>query len=233
MLCSPKRFTRRGYLWLVTGLLLAAALLWPYPAERLDSRSLVSTRIVDRHGRLLHEARSADGGYARWVSLAEVSPPVVLVTLSAEDANFRWHPGVDPSGVVRALWLNARAGRFAYGGSTITQQLAKNLNPEPRNLLGKLSEARDALRLEVTLSKDQILEQYLNRVYYGRLAHGIEAASRRFFGKPAARLELDEAALLAILPRAPSAYDPARFPERARERRAHVLGRLAERGLID
>jgi penicillin-binding protein 1C len=233
MLCSPRRLSWKQSLWLLSGLTLAAALLWPYPAERLDSRSLVSTRIVDRHGQLLHEARSARGGYARWVPLAEVSPHVVLVTLSAEDANFRLHPGIDPSGIARALWLNARAGRFAYGGSTLTQQLAKNLDPEPRSLLGKLSEAQDALRLELTLSKDQILEQYLNRVYYGRLAHGIEAASQRFFGKSAAALELDEAALLAILPRAPTAYDPVRFPERARDRRAHVLGRLAERGLID
>jgi penicillin-binding protein 1C len=219
--------------WLLAGAVLAAFLLWPYPAERLDASALGSTRVVDRHGQLLHEIPSAAGGYSRWVTLDAVSPHVVTLTLSAEDALFRWHPGIDPSGFARALWLNARAGRFAYGGSTITQQLAKNLDPAPRTLLGKLHEARDALRLELALSKDQILEQYLNRVYYGRQAHGIEAASQRFFGKPAGRLELDEAALLAILPRAPTAYDPARFPERARERRAHVLGRLAERGLID
>ena len=233
ILCWPRGFSWRWSVRLVTGILLAAALLWPYPTERLDAKTLVSTQIVDRHGRLLHEVPSAKGGYSRWVPLQAVSPHVVLVTLSAEDANFRWHPGIDAGGVARALWLNARAGRFAYGGSTITQQLAKALDPQPRTLFGKLGEARDALRLELTLSKDQILEQYLNRVYYGRLAHGIEAASQRFFGKSAARLELDEAALLAILPRAPTAYDPLRFPERARERRAHVLGRLAERGLID
>src|SRR5688500_5978747 len=106
MVCSPKSLTRRWYARLVTALALAALLLWPYPAERLDSKPLVSTRVVERHGRLLHDARSADGGYARWVPLAEVSPHVVLVTLSAEDANFRWHPGVDPTGVARALWLN-------------------------------------------------------------------------------------------------------------------------------
>jgi penicillin-binding protein 1C len=211
---------------------LLCALLWPYPAERLDPKDLASTRVFDRNGRLLHERRSAEGGYGEWVSLDEVSSHVIAATLSAEDANFRRHLGIDPIGVGRALWLNARAGRFAYGGSTITQQLAKTLHPEPRTLSGKLSEARDALRLEVTLSKDQILEQYLNRVYYGRLAYGIEAASRRFFGKSATRLELDEAATLAILPRAPTAYDPVRFPERAKRRRAHVLSRLAERGWV-
>jgi penicillin-binding protein 1C len=232
ILFSPAGSARRRQWWaLVVGALLCA-LLWPYPSERLDSKHLASTRVVDRNGRLLHERRSADGGYGEWISLDSVSRHVVAATLSAEDANFRRHPGIDPIGVARALWLNARAGRFAYGGSTITQQLAKTLHPEPRTFSGKLREARDALRLDVTLSKDEILEQYLNRVYYGRLAYGIEAASRRFFGKSAAHLELDEAATLAILPRAPTAYDPVRFPERAERRRAHVLSRLAERGWV-
>jgi len=225
-------WTRRGKFALLAGIVLGVALLWPYPGERLDTTELVSTRIVDRHGRLLFEARSDQGGYATWIPLGRVSKHVVAVALSAEDGNFRWHPGVDPIGVARAVWLNARERRLAYGGSTITQQLAGVLSPVPRTLWGKLVEARDALRLELALSKDQILEQYLNRVYYGRLAYGIEAASRRFFGKSAAELELDEAALLAILPRAPNLYDPARFPERAKQRRAHVLAELAERGWI-
>lgn len=212
---------------------LAVTLLQPYPAARLDPKDVVSTRIVDRHGNLLYEARSARGGYTRWVSLEDVSPALVAATLSAEDAHFRWHPGVDPAGVTRALWLNAREGRFAYGGSTVTQQLAKLLAPEPRTLSGKLREARDAFRLELSLSKDEILEQYLNRAYYGRQAYGVQAAAERFFGKSANQLELDEAALLAILPRGPTAYDPARFPERAQRRRARVLTRLADRGWLD
>jgi penicillin-binding protein 1C len=215
----------------VAGVLLCLV-LWPYPAERLGSETLVSTRVLDRNGRLLHERRSSSGGYAEWVPLERISSHVVAATLSAEDANFRLHPGIDPLGVARALWLNARSGRFAFGGSTLTQQLAKTLYPEPRTFAGKLSEARDAFRLELALTKDEILEQYLNRVYYGRLAYGVEAASQRFFGKSAALLELDEAATLAILPRAPTAYDPVRFPERARARRAHVLARLADRGWV-
>jgi penicillin-binding protein 1C len=226
---------RRRRLWIALLLALGSFgfLLRPYPREKLDGSALGSTRIADREGRLLYEARSEAGGYGRWVPLDRISPHLVLLTLSAEDAGFRAHPGVDPVGVMRALWLNARAGRRAYGGSTITQQLAKNLDPEPRTLLGKIFEASDALRLELTLSKDEILEQYLNRAYYGRLAYGAEAAAQRWFGKSAAELRLDEAALLASLPRGPTAYDPERHPERAWQRRAHVLAKAAERGWIE
>jgi penicillin-binding protein 1C len=215
------------------GLCALASVLPPYPGERLERSSLQSTEIVDRHGRRLHETRSPDGGYGRWVALSEISPYLVTLTLSSEDANFRDHGGIDPIGVARAVWLNARAGELAYGGSTVTQQLAGVLEPRPRTLIGKLLESRDAVRLERTLGKDRILEEYLNRVEYGRLARGAEAAAQRFFDKPARSLTLDEAALLAILPRAPSAYDPARFPERAARRRAHVLQSAAERGFVD
>lgn len=222
-------------MWGFAVALLAVVMLWPYPRARLEASAaaLQSVRVTDRQGRPLYEAPSEHGGFGQWVALEDISPWLVAATLSAEDANFRRHLGVDPTGIARALWLNARAGRVAYGGSTITQQLAKLLDREPRTVLGKLLEARDALRLELALSKDEILEQYLNRAYYGRLASGVEAASRRFFGKRARELTLDEAALLAILPRAPSAYDPERFPERARQRRAHVLNKLAERGWVD
>jgi penicillin-binding protein 1C len=223
----------RGRAALALALGAIALGLRPYPQARLNRAELASVRVVDRAGRPLYEARSAAGGYGRWVALSQVSGFVVLATLSAEDAHFRHHPGIDPAGVARAAWLNARAGRIAYGGSTITQQLAGMLDPEPRTFAGKLLEARAAVRLELTLGKDEILEQYLNRAYYGRLATGIEAASERFYGKRAAELTLDEAALLSILPRAPTAYDPARFPERAAARRAHVLAKLAERGWVD
>ncbi|MGC4087960.1 MAG: penicillin-binding protein 1C [Polyangiaceae bacterium] len=163
-----------------------------------------------------------------------MAPSLVAITLSSEDVNFRYHPGIDPLGVVRAIGLNLRQGHFGYGGSTITQQLAKLLEPEraPRNLWTKLLEARNALRLELWLSKDEILEQYLNRAYYGRLAYGVEAAAQRFFGKHVSELRLSEAALLSVLPRAPVGYDPLRFPERVRARRAHVLNKLAERGWL-
>ncbi len=223
----------------ISGLLLLGGLvvllLWPYPAERLEHEGARSLRVVDRNGQLLHEARSDAGDYGRWVSLSEISPYLVLATLASEDARFRQHIGIDPVGIARALWLNLRERRLGYGGSTLTQQLAKALHPErrPRGAWTKLTEARDALRLELRLSKDEILEQYLNRVYYGRAAAGAEAAARRFFDKSASNLTLEEAALLAVLPRAPSRYAPDRFAKRATDRRAHVLGLLVARGWVE
>ena len=212
--------------------LVGAALLFPYPAQRLRYDDIESTRLLDRHGRLIYEQRGSTGVFMQPVGLDDIAESVVLATLSSEDAGFYYHPGVDPIGVGRALWLDLRGGRFAYGGSTLTQQLAKRLDPQPRDLLGKAREAWDALRLELALGKRELLAQYLNRVSYGRLAVGIEAASWRYYGKPASQLSLDEGALLAVLPRAPSYYDPQRHPERALARRAHVLSRMAERGWI-
>lgn len=203
-----------------------------YPEERLSHEPLTSTRILDRHGELLYERRGRTGGYAQPVRLPEISPHLVAATLSGEDAHFRYHPGVDPLAIVRAIGLNVQCRCLGYGGSTITQQLAKQLDPQPRTLWGKTVEASDAFRLELSLSKDELLEQYLNRVYYGRLAYGAEAASQRFFGKSAKNLTLDEAALLAVLPRAPTRYDPDRHPHAALRRRAHVLDVMAEREWI-
>ncbi len=212
---------------------LAALVATPYPAERLSLRTRQSTRVLDRHGRLVWERPATQGGYARFVPLDELPRSVVQATLAGEDQRFFDHLGIDPVGVARALWLDARLRRFAYGGSTLTQQLAKLLDRQPRTLPGKLVEAVDALRLEHTLTKDEILAQYLTRAYYGRSAYGIEAAAQRFYGKPAKALTLDEATLLAILPRAPSAYDPDRHPERARARRARILRRLVRLGQLD
>jgi penicillin-binding protein 1C len=224
---------RRRAVWLtLLGVGAFALFSARYPEERLGFESLASTRVLDADGELLYEIRGEGGGYATPVELDDVAPALVRATLSSEDASFYDHPGVDPAGVVRALWLNVRAGQAQYGGSTITQQLAKLLDAQPRTLGGKLVEAWDAWRLERTLDKDEILAQYLNRAYYGRNAYGVEAASQRFFGKPASDLSLGEASLLAILPRRPTAYDPERFPEDALRRRAHVLSHMASRGWI-
>ncbi len=203
-----------------------------YPQSLLDPTPVSSTVWLDRNGEVVYERRSEQGGYTRWVELDDVSPYVVAATLTGEDHRFYEHAGIDPLGVARALWLNARAGRLAYGGSTITQQLAKLLRGSPRTVGNKLIEARDALAIERTLDKRAILTQYLNRAYYGRLAYGIEAASLRFFGKPAKDLKLHEASLLAILPRAPAAYAPDKHPARALARRAHILAQMAQRGSI-
>ncbi|MCA9640237.1 MAG: transglycosylase domain-containing protein [Polyangiaceae bacterium] len=203
-----------------------------YPNERLAYTALESTRYVSSDGELLYEARSERGGYQRPVPLRDVSAYLVSATVSSEDRYFWSHPGVDPIAVARAAWLNLERGRVAFGGSTITQQLAGLIEARPRTFPGKAAEALDALGLELRLSKSEILEQYLNRAYYGRLAYGVEAAANQFFGKSAKDLTLDEAALLAVLPRAPSYYDPDKHPAHALERRRYVLGNMAARGWI-
>ncbi|KXK14547.1 MAG: 1A family penicillin-binding protein, partial [Chloroflexi bacterium OLB15] len=154
-----------------------------------------------------------------------------------EDANFYSHPGVDIEGVIRALWINLQGGEVLAGGSTITQQVARNLLLDPqqraeRSLRRKLREAVLALQLQTAYSKDDILALYLNQSYYGNLAYGIEAAAGAYFGKDAAALSLAECALLAGLLQSPAVYDPLTNLEAAKDRQAVVLDLMAQTGVI-
>jgi penicillin-binding protein 1A len=154
--------------------------------------------------------------------------------IAVEDRRFRSHLGVDPIGLSRAAVENANAGRVVQGGSTLTQQLAKNLFLVPdRNFRRKIQEAMLALYLEYRYSKDQILTLYLNRVYFGAGVYGIEAASQRFFGKPAAHLTLIEAAMLAGSVKAPARYNPMFDPEASHARAEVVLAAMQDCGFID
>jgi penicillin-binding protein 1C len=164
------------------------------------------------------------------VPLSEIAPEVITATLASEDHRFHDHHGVDPLAVGRALWLDLRARKVISGASTITMQLARLVDPKPRGLVAKLSEMLAALRLERALTKDQLLEQYLNRAYYGNGAYGIEQAARRYFGKSAQALGLGESTLLATLPRAPTGYDPIQHLPAALARRDHILDLMAVRG---
>lgn len=190
-----------------------------------------TVEVVDRHGRLLKSGLAEDL-WSKPVALSDVSPFAVLATLAAEDRRFYEHGGVDPRAVARAVLQNAKAGRAVSGGSTITQQLARSLEPRPRTMWGKLKEAWGALKLERSASKDEILEAYLNRAPYGRGTRGIEAASRLWFGASSRDLTLGQAALLAGLPKCPSKCDPLKAPKAAEARRRVVLGRMASWGWI-
>jgi penicillin-binding protein 1C len=207
--------------------LCAVMFLRPYDHSRFGHGDGVT--LLDRSGQVLR--RSGDG--AQWVPLERISGYVIAATLASEDGDFLRHHGVDAIGLSRAMWLDARARRAAYGGSTITMQLARLLSeadePHRRSLAHKLSELIDATRIERALSKHEILEQYLNRAYYGNRAVGVEAAAQFYFDKPAALLSLSEASLLTVLPRAPSAYDPWKHMPVALARRDHVLD-LMQRG---
>ena len=168
------------------------------------------------------------------VALWRVSPWMGKATVAIEDHRFYEHGGVDYEGIARAAWKDLSAGHVVQGGSTITQQLVRNLYiSKERTLKRKLKEACLAIRLSRARSKDWILGQYMNQVYYGNHAYGIEAAAETYFSKDARDLNLAESALLAGLPQAPSVYDPLHRPGAARERRDEVLRAMRDYGDIN
>lgn len=167
------------------------------------------------------------------VPLAEIPRFLQEALVAVEDSRFYEHYGLDPVGIIRALWSNVKCFCLAEGGSTITQQLAKVLffTPE-KSLSRKLKEALLAVKIERDYTKQQILELYFNQIYFGHGAYGIEAAARTYFNKSVGELNLAEGAMLAGLPRAPNSYSPVLDPERARRRRHHVLNRMIEEEFI-
>ena len=186
--------------------------------------------LLDVKGRLIAR-RGIDGGMP--VSLSDLPAYVPQAVIATEDRRFYSHWGVDPWGLGRAVWVNFEAGRVVQGGSTITQQLAKNLFLEPqRTMTRKVQEALLALYLEMSFSKDEILALYLNRVYFGAGAYGIDAASRRYFNKPASKLTVIEGAILAGLLKAPTRYSPVHGIELAQQRAALVLDAMVEAGYL-
>ncbi|MBA3331217.1 MAG: PBP1A family penicillin-binding protein, partial [Actinobacteria bacterium] len=163
------------------------------------------------------------------ISLARTGPWVAKATVAIEDRRFYEHDGVDAEAIARALVKDIRAGKVVEGGSTITQQLVRNLYiSRERTLERKVKEACLAIKLSRARSKQRILTDYLNQVYYGNQAYGVESASQIYYSKPARQLNLPESALLAGLPQLPSLYDPFRNGSQARERRNRVLGAMLE-----
>ncbi|MBC7249421.1 MAG: penicillin-binding protein 1C [Anaerolineae bacterium] len=217
------------YAWLVVDL----------PAiNELPARGAVpSTLIYDRQERLLYEIIDPHGGKHTPLPLSDIPPALQQATIATEDANFYSNPGVDAWGILRALWINLRGGEVLAGGSTITQQLARNLLLDPqergeRTLTRKLRESILAWRLARTYSKDEILAFYLNQTYYGNLAYGVEAAAQAYFGKSVDELDLAECALLAGLPQAPALYNPITNPDAAKSRQEVVLDLMVKHGYL-
>ena len=226
--------------WLVHGLsvlllpwagLLLAACIMPLPQALFASATRRNVLVLDRDGRLLREVAVGSGAREGRALLKELSPALVPALLAAEDARFFEHWGVDPLSVARAVGQLLSEQKVVSGASTLTQQLARTLEPRPRSVLGKWREMALALRIEASLSKSEILEEYLSRVEFGPNLIGIEAASQHYFGKPASALDLSEAAALVSLPRGPSLYDPRRRPQLLERRRLRVLERLAKSDL--
>jgi penicillin-binding protein 1A len=233
-------FLRRSFYWSMVLALwagIAGAGLVAYYGAKMPAATTwavpdrpPNVRIVDANGQLLAN-RGMTGGEA--VGLHEMSPFIPQAVIAIEDRRFQSHFGVDPIGLTRAMVSNVVDRRVSQGGSTLTQQLAKNLFLKPeRTIERKVQEVLMALWLERTHTKDQILEMYLNRVYFGSGSYGVEAASRRYFGKSARDVSLSEAALLAGLLKAPSRLSPARDPKAAENRAQVVLAAMREQGMI-
>src|SRR5690606_16765114 len=193
----PSRWRRAA--WLVAGLLLVLlALDRLFPPPLPDNRG--ATVVLAADGTPLRAFAGPDGVWRYPVTLDEVSPYYVEALLGYEDRWFHWHSGVNPVAVLRAAWQWAWHGRIVSGGSTLSMQVARILEPQPRSLGGKLRQAVRAVQLELRLSKRELLEIYINQAPFGGTIEGVEAASWAYLGKPSLRLSRAEAALLAVLP---------------------------------
>lgn len=217
---------------LLTAVPVIGFLLWPIRPE-LARHGDLSLRIFDASGLLLREMLNDREELCYWAGQDRMAMEMKQAMVAAEDKRFYYHPGIDPIALTRSLVRNLKAGRIVTGGSTITQQLVRQVYGLPRRWYYKPAEMALALRLETQLSKDEILEQYLNRMPFGNQIYGIETASRRYFNKPASHLSLSEAGLLAGLPQSPTRYNPFRNMVAARERQARVLERMLKTGMID
>lgn len=229
-----RRLGKRGcWLWLaVVALVLVAAIwaadkIWPLPLHEVDP-----ARVVVAHdGTPLWRFADADGIWRYPVTIDEVSPRYLEALINYEDRWFWKHPGVNPFSVLRAAWQDLSSGRVVSGGSTLTMQVARLLDPHPRTFGGKFRQLWRALQLEWHLSKSDILTLYLNRAPFGGTLQGVGAASWAYLGKSPAQLSYSDAALLAVLPQAPSRLRPDRWPDRAEAARNKVLERMAIQGI--
>ncbi|MEX6723786.1 transglycosylase domain-containing protein [Parapedomonas caeni] len=244
----PRRAARRRKpVWLILlqagGALAAVTALALTFVVWLAAQSLPSfdTLVREPRGQMI-VVKASDGStlitfgpsYGEWLSSADLPLSIKTAMVAIEDRRFYHHPGIDPIGIARAMARNARAGRFVQGGSTITQQVVKNIFlTSERTFARKAREMVLALALEWKFSKPQILELYLNRVYFGGGAYGVDAASRKFFGHSARQLSLGEAAIIAGLVKAPTRYAPSSDPEQARQRAKLVVAALVDANLLD
>lgn len=191
-----------------------------------------SVQIYDRYGAPLRGFLSQNQTYYRPVQLDEISPWIILAAISLEDKRFFMHPGVDAQAALRALWQNTAAGGVVSGASTITQQLARAIDPQPKTWWGKVKEAAHAVRLEQKLTKEEILEDYFNRLEFGSLTQGVEAAAEYYFNVPAKSVSLSQAAFLAGMIKSPTKYNPFKHFDRTLARRNRVLKSMLDNGFI-
>jgi penicillin-binding protein 1C len=216
---------------LVIHLTLVLVLVWPFDRDDLIAEGAPLV-VLDVRGEEIATLPAIGVDRTRWTPLGQIPAIAVSVVVESEDARFWDHRGVDGLGIVRAVWLDLQGGR--YGGSTLTMQVARMVmgTTNDRTLSNKTRETLLALRIERAVDKHAILEQWFNRAYYGNGKIGFDAAARFYFGKPASALSDAEAITLAVIPRAPTAYDPLRHEAALLRRRDYVLAMLVERGIL-
>jgi penicillin-binding protein 1A len=233
---QPRRLLKYAFLgafWMSMLILVMALYLFanlPDIDQVVDMDSRPTVIILDKNDKEVARLGDTQG---QILSVKKMSPYMTQAVLAIEDRRFYSHIGLDPLGLARAMWVNATSGGVSQGGSTITQQLAKNLFLSPeRTFSRKVKEAALAFYLEYKYSKDEILSAYLNRVYFGAGAYGVDAAARIYFNNTAKDLTLEQAALLAGLLKAPSRYSPDNDPKRAAQRARTVVYAMADAGYI-
>ena len=216
-----------GALLILWGLVFAVDRLWPLPLKEVSPARVVT----DEKGIPLWRFADSEGIWRYPVTIEDVSPRYLEALIQYEDRWFWDHPGVNPFSVMRAAWQDLRSGKVVSGGSTLTMQVARLLDPHPRTFGGKIRQLWRAMQLEWHLSKRDILTLYLNRAPFGGTLQGVGAASWAYLGKSPAQLSYSEAALLAVLPQAPSRLRPDRWPDRAEAARNKVLERMVTQGV--
>lgn len=236
--CFLRGLIAMAFLAVISGLCVGSIFVYQYYSiastlpDVSDLRNRASqfetTRILDRNGQTLYEILDPDAGRRTYIPLAQISPNLVAATIATEDKEFYTNPGFDPIAIVRALWQNYVTSGEGGGASTITQQLARALllSPEERTQRTVTRKAREIiLAAEITrrYTKDEIMELYLNEIYYGNLAYGVQAAAETYFGKSAKDLTMGEASFLAGLPQSPAVYDIYTNPEPTLIRQQQVL----------
>ncbi|VBB07920.1 transglycosylase [Lucifera butyrica] len=218
--------------FVVSSLVVSGCAFWGLPeVNNLENLKLMTaTQVFDIHGQLISKLFEENRIV---VSINNISPYIQEAIIDNEDTRFYSHMGVDPIGILRALWIDLLHGRIVEGGSTITQQLAKNMFlTQEQTLSRKLKEALLAIIIERKFSKQEILQAYLNQIYFGEGAYGVEAASQVYFGKHAVELSLGESAMLAGLPRGPNIFSPYVDKKAALQRRQVVLEGMVKAGDI-
>ncbi|MBP1764871.1 MAG: penicillin-binding protein, family [Firmicutes bacterium] len=221
-----------GIMAIGAGLGFLTASVQTAPGLKGEIRPAASSQIYDINGKVISNVHSVENRVL--VPINKIPKDLQNAFIAAEDVRFYQHIGIDPRGIIRAIWSNITYGEVSEGGSTITQQLAKNaLLTQERTLKRKIQEAVLALQIERQYSKTEILEMYLNQIYFGQGAYGVQAAAQVYFGKNVEQLNLAECAMLAGIPKSPNYYSPASNLKAAKDRQAVVLDQMVKYNYLD